>query len=348
MANIQELKIGIGVNKQSALQTALLVGSIQGFRQTNRQIGQPIFNSEDDADDIGKGDEWPTQVFPSHIDAKTPWEYYLTSENAAMLAAFGLGKVTKVAAGDGFKYTCTFSDPIVDDIEVMSTTFVSAMRQGASDIFDYALIGMCLEDWEIQLQSGPGRQNSTMKSNWIGCGKFANPSSLTVPAPLNEHRLGAGSAVAITINGQNYVSNKRFVSVNFGIKKALREQTGFYPGSGSQSGFDIRGRMRHGNRSVMLSSVQEFVNGSTELDDYLAQTVGTGTIQIDGATIGAGPAKHSLKMDFHRLICKSAPLSDNDGIVTVATEFSVQKHATNGVLTMEVTTETDGIGLAAA
>ena len=91
MADIREIKTFIGYKKQTGLQTALVAADGWSLRQTNRTPGQPEFQTEDDKDDLGKGTPFATQVFKTSAGAGFPWEARLTSENAAMLAVFGIG-----------------------------------------------------------------------------------------------------------------------------------------------------------------------------------------------------------------------------------------------------------------
>jgi hypothetical protein len=346
-ASIQELALAMGFHKQSALQVALTAPDMWCLSQTSRAIGQPVFNQESNAQDIGKGHEWATQLFPSHWDAPWTWDARLSSENAALLAVFGLGNISKAAAGSGFKYTCTPLDPILDGIEVPSLTVVQAVRQGATDLFDYALIGMALEEFRIKLQQGPGRDNATMTSSWVGCGMHANPSTIAIPAATTEHMLNSGGASTITIRTVDYITNKRFVNLEFGWKNNLRLDSGFYPGSGSQTGANIRGRMRHGARQCFLSFTVEMEDDSSELTDMLAGTEGSANVVVPASAI-AGGAFHTLEITIPRLILKAAPIGETDGLITIAVECEILKDESDEVVTVEVTTLQDEIGTAAS
>jgi hypothetical protein len=345
-AIIQELASAIGFHKQDDIQTALVAADCWHLSQTSTAIGQSIGVTESNADDIGKGHEFGTQLFKSHRDANWQWDARLSSQNAAMLAVFGMGTFSKAAAGDGFKYTCLPLDESVT-YELPSTTVVQAIRQGASDIFDTALVGMVCSQFNIRLQEGPGRDNATMSSQWVGSGLVVNPSTITIPATTTENLLNAGGATSITINSVNYLTNKRFKSLDFAYNNNPALDSGFYPGSGSQDGFNIRGRLRRGKRQIGLSFVVECEDDSNELDNALAQTEGTAVITVDGDTIGAGPTKHQLKITLHRIVFRPVVFGESGGYVTVAVECEVLKHSSNGVVTVEVTTTQDGIGAAA-
>lgn len=341
MADIRELKMAISFHKQTALQTALVAADTWSLRQTNRAVGQPQFATENDKDDLGKGTPFPTQVFKSSASTVFPWEARLTSENAAMLGVFGIGLNAKTVAGGGFKYSCKPSVLLTASPDMPAATIVQAIRQGGSDVFDFGLIGMCCEEFTLSLLSSPGRDNATMRSQWVGCGKYTSPSTITIPAVTTEHSLNSGSATALTINGVNYITTKFFSSLELNYKNNMRLEKGYYPGSGTQNGFNLRGRMWRGDPQVKLTITALFENGSTELDDFLAQTEGTGRITIPGAT------DHSLDITIHRTVTENINIIDEDGLVAVRADIACLEHSSNGVLTWDAYCTKDEIGTAA-
>jgi hypothetical protein len=345
MPDIRELAMAIGYKKQAALQTALVAADCWRLHQNNRSIGQPNPVTESDKDDVGRGTPFATSLFKSHLDPGIPWEYFLTSENAAMLGVFGIGLTTKADAGDGYKYTCEASASF--DVDMPATTIVQAMRQGASDIFDFGLIGCCLEEFSISLNSGPGRQNAQMRSSWIGCGKYASPSTIELPAMEAEHSLNAGGLTTCTVLGTNYLSNKGFVSAEFMWKNNIRADYGYFPGSGTQDGFQLRNRMRRGDPMCSLRLVVEAVDGGGELAAATALTEGTASIVVPGALISTG-VYHKLEISIERGVFRAVQLADNDGIPVYQIDVELLEHSANGLMTYEVTTATDDIGTAAS
>lgn len=336
---IQEIASAIGFNKQSALQTSLADASMWRLSQTSTEVGQSIGVTESNADDIGKGDEYSTQLFKSHRDAQWPWNSRLSSQNAAMLAVFGLGSFVKSAAGTGFKYTCT---PMTA-YDMLSTTVAQRV---ADDQFD--LVGMVCSQFGISLRSGPGRDNATMTSQWVGSGKVNTSGTVTIPAATTENLLNAGGTTSLTIVGADYLANKRFNSLDFSYNNNPAADNGIYPGSGVQDGFNIRGRLRRGKRQVGLNFQVELESDSDELSKSLAQTEGTAIITVDGDTIGAGPSKHQLKITLHRLIFRPVSFGEANGYQVANVECEVLKHTSNGVVTIEVTTTQDTIGALAS
>jgi hypothetical protein len=339
VALLQDTRFSISYKKQVDLATALTAADMWTLGLTNDDpIGiQPV--NEDNAQDKGKG-VYATQTFPSHINASGSWNGRLTSEAGAMLAAFGMGAVTKAAAGTGgFKYTAVAPDLLTAGLDLPSATGV--VKIGA--VRDILLKGLCLEEFGIQFQSGPGRDNATFTSSWLGTGGYVKPSGITQPAAYAEHSLNAGGITALSLVGFDYLANKRFSQVNFGWKNNIRDQSSYYPGSGSQSGFQLRGRMRRGVPTPTLTAVVECDSGSSEEDALLAQTVGTGVMTCAGAAVSGGGANHTFKVTFHRLLINVTPVGNSDGIAAYNITYSVQQHASNGVLTIEATCEQDNI-----
>jgi hypothetical protein len=344
MALLQELRTAIGFKRQTDLVTPLTAADMWSLRQTNRSVPQPILMTENDKEDIGKG-IWTTMIYPTNWDVAFPWEAYLTSENAAQVCAFALGKVTETVAGTGTQYVIKPLDQNADCLQDMpTTTYLSYLASCNEDVIDTALLGVGCESFMIRLASGPGRANSTMTSNWVGTGNFVSPSTIIVPAFTTEHSLNAGGTVTLNINGNDYIVNKKFVSAEFGYANAIKLDQGFYPGSGSTHNASIRGRMRRGVPTVTLNFVAEFEHDSNELDLFYAQTTGTATIKIDGAVIGAGPQKHSLQAVFAKVVFRAAVIGENDNTLTLAVECEVLQDTTTGdVVTITVVTEKPGV-----
>jgi hypothetical protein len=339
VALLQDTRFSISYKKQVDLVTALTATDMWTLELTNDDpIGiQPI--NEDNAADKGKG-VYATQTYPSHIASNGSWNGRLTSEAACMLTTFGIGATTKVAAGTGgFKYTSVAPDLLVTGLDLPAASAVVKI----GSVRDILLAGICLEEFGFQLQSGPGRDNATFTSQWLGTGKYTKPSGITQPAAYTEHSLNAGGITALTLVGFDYLASKRFSQTNFNWKNNIRDQSSYFPGSGSQGGYQLRGRMRRGVPGITLTSVVECDSGSNEEDALLAQTVGTGSIILPGAAVSGGGANHQLKVTFHRLLVNVAPIGNADGIASYNITYSVQQHATNGVLTFETICEQDNI-----
>jgi hypothetical protein len=341
-ANIRETKIGFGYKKQTNLQTPNVSGDIWSLSKTNAALTTVSLNTENDAADLGKGHEFATQVFKSHWDVSGSIEKYLTSEIAAWAFVFGLGNRVKSGTAPVITYTCTPQDPVSSGIELPAFSFVEQIRPGASAVLDRMAVGCVVEDFTITLGSGPGRANSRIAINFVGCGKLVEPSGITLPSPTAEHFL-PGASAQVTINGVDYVTSRNLVSLEFGWKNNVRLDTGFYPGSGTQDNAAIRGRMEFGDREASLKFTARFDSGSSELQKLRQQTTGTAVISLQGEQI-SGSDYHSIQVTFHKVAFRTAVVGDTEGIVTVEVECQPLWDATNGLLTAVAKCSQDNIG----
>jgi hypothetical protein len=215
------------------------------------------------------------------------------------------------------------------------------LRRGDWPGLDRAALGGLLSEFSITLASGSGLANARVTANFIGAGKVVRPSTITIPSAVSEEFLNSASA-AITINSVNYVTNRNFVMLEQTWNNSVREQTGFYPGSGTDTGAAIRGRMEFGDRVPGFKFQARFDTGSTELTDLYAQTEGTITWSLQGALI-SGSTYHSCSVTWHRVRFATAVVNDADGIVTVEVTVQPLWHTTNGLMTAVVTTNQDNI-----
>jgi len=337
MANIRELLIGFGKEKQADIVTANLVGDLWRLGKLNVELASPRFVTENDAPELGKGHEFATALFKSHIESGPHrLEKYLSSEFAAWLFAFGLGKVVKAGAGP-YTYTCTPLDLPADGLELPYFSYVEQIRPGASDVRDLMLVGCAIKGWTLEVNSGPGRANAKATVEFQHSGKITEPSGVALPAATVENLLNAYS-LACSINGVNYVAAKNFVSLTMGWDNAFRDNSDFFPGSGQQNGYQIRGRMEVGDRVPAFSFVARFVDGSTELQKVRDLTTGTAVIAL------TKDANNSLSVTWHKMGFSVADLGETEGIVTVAVTGQPMYDETNGLLTAEVVTPVNDIG----
>lgn len=336
----QELLIGFGKAKQPDIATANVVGGIWQLKKLNAALANPKLNTENDAEEFGKGHEYITEVFKTSWDVGGTIEKYLSAEIAAWAMAFGLGKVVKSGTNPNFTYTCTPPNPSNGDpVELPFFSFIEQIRPGAGVVLDRMAVGCAVESWQISVASGPGRANSKITIEFVGSGKLTEPSGIALPSAIVE-KLLASASLALTINGTNYVTNKNIISLEFGGKNNIRMDDGFYPGSGFQTPADstsgaIRGRMEYGNRQFNLKFVARFVNGSDELTKLKAQTSGTAVITL------TYDANNSLEVTFAKVSFSMAEVVDTDGRVTISVECAPMYQA--GIVSAVAKCGVDGI-----
>ena len=342
-ARLQEVLICFGKQKQTDIATANTAGQMWRLRKLNAQLANPKLNTENDADEYGKGHEFATQSFQTSWDAGSTLEKYLSAEIAAWAMAFSLGKVVKSGTAPDFTYTCTPLFPANGDAaELPYFTFVEQIRPGAGVVLDRMAVGCAIEGWTISIGSGPGRANSKINVEFVGSGKMTEPSAIVVPAATLEKLLPSAS-LALSINGVNYVSSKNIVSLETSWKNNVLLDAGFYPGSGFQTAGDatsgaIRGRLEFGKRQGTLKFVARFENGSTELTKLKSQTTGAAVISL------AYDASNSLELTWHKVSFATAEVGETDGIVTVAVECLPMYDATNGIVSAVAKCGVDSIG----
>lgn len=326
-ANIRELSIAFGRRRQTNITTANILADIWKLRKLNATIVNPDFVVESDANEIGNANEFATATYPSHVNITGTLEKYASAEFVAWCAAFGLGGVTPTGTTPGFIYTCVPIVPVTGGIELPYFSYLEAMRQGGTDIFDRMYVGCVVNDFLVSLTTAPGRAASKCVANFIGCGDITDPSSITHPAVTVEEALPAATA-AITIIGVDYVTLKNIVSLDWGWTNNVQADNGFYPGSGTESGFAKRGRLEYGNRQAILRFVARFEDGSGEYTKLVGSSTGTAVITQTFDSNGTYTAT------FHQVGFKGIVLGETGGVVTVAVECEPQWHLSNGILTV--------------
>ena len=208
MANINELMDGWSYGKQADIVTAN-TAAIWRHTNLNTKPWAKIPVNEDDRAEIGKGHEFPTQLFKSHYNMPTyEISKYASSEFLAWVMAFSLGNVT--VAGSEAPYTYTIVPALgatnPTGIELPYFSFVQQMRPGASAVLDELLVGCAIKGWKLAIKNSPGRASAMCSCECVTTGMYTTPSVVTLPAVATPHEFNAGMVSALTINGINYLS----------------------------------------------------------------------------------------------------------------------------------------------
>jgi hypothetical protein len=342
-ANIREVQLAMGIVPQSDLATANIAADLWSLTKTNAAFIGHDLASESDAQDLGKGHEFATQTFPTSSGVQGPYEKYLSSEWAAWLFAFAFGNMTRTTSGTGKLYTSVPSDPSSACLDLPPFTLIEKIRSSTEMVMDVGYVGCVINGWTLALKSGTGRANATLNAEIVGSGKVSNPAGLTMPTVETEHFLNAGSAT-ITINGVDYTTAKTFLSLEVSYRNNVRMEDGIFPGSGTQNGYAIRGRMEHGDRELGLSFVARLLKDSAEYTKLLAGTTGTASVIVAGATIGAGPTTHKVQIDFPKIQYSAVARGEQNGIVTVAVAATpLWDSVTSKIIETKVTCDRDDI-----
>jgi hypothetical protein len=342
-ANIQETQIAFGYQPQTDVPTINSLAEMWSLTKVNPALSTVNPVNETNALDIGKGNEFPSQVFPSYQDASVALEKYVSSEFMAWLFCFTTGDATKTTAGTGFQYSAIPNDPSATCINLPCFTWDEMIRPEPNSIVDRALIGCVVGDWTLTMSSGPGRANCRVSCNFPGSGRVQAPGLTPLPTVTAEHFLNAAGAT-ITINGIDYVLTQSFISLEFRWNNNVRLDTGLYPGSGTQNGYAVRGRMEYGIREMTLSFVARAQKGSPEFNNLINQTEGPASFGVKGAAIDASNF-HSFTITMPRTRMQSVVNGDDNNIVTVqcAVTALMPTDGVTPIITMSATTTKDAI-----
>ena len=339
---LQEVLVCFGKGKQADISTAQAAAAMWRFSKLNASLINPKLATENDADEYGKGHEFPTATYKTAWDVGVSLEKYLGAEIGSWAVCFGLGKVVKSGAGP-YVYTCTPLIPSAGDAaELPYLSYVEQIRPGGGVVLDRQAVGLAVEAFQISVGSGPGRANSKISVELVGSGKVIDSATgITIPAATAEKLLPSAS-LTLAINGVDYVTNKNIVSLDTGWKNNIRMDAGFFPGSGFQTPGDgstgaIRGRLEFGNRAGNLKFVARFMNGSDEYTKLKAQTTGTAVVTL------TFDASNSLQLTWQQISYSVVEIAETDQILTVAVECLPMYHTTNGILTAVGKCAVDGI-----
>jgi len=337
MANINELLTCWGFGKQADIATANLVATMWRMGNLNSKPWSLNPVTEDNATETGKGHEFPTALYKSHY-APPGHEIskYLSAEVAAWAFSFALGNVVKSGSSPNFIYTIL---PILGatnttGLELPYLSYVQQIRPGGSAVLNQMMVGCAVKTLKLSVTGSPGRASAMLSVGLITSGKYTEPSGITMPAETAVHEIQAGS-MTLTINGIDYVTAKNFLSLEWDWDNNFR--SGFYPGSGSQDGFQIQGRFEIGDRSHGFKYVARYDASSTELTKLRALTTGTAVLVL------TNDANNMLTITEQQLGFQVVELDNTNGIVTVAVTATPQYHATNGLVTVVAKAAFDGI-----
>jgi hypothetical protein len=322
-ARVQGLILGLGNAKQADIATAS--ASFLRFKKIDTTLTSPHPVTENDAAEVGKGNEFIGGVYPVNYDVANRIEKFASAEFVAWAWAYALGNAVQTGTGPNYIYTVVPIDPATG-LELPYFSVVEQVPEGGGAAINNLYIGCAIEDVTYQFSYGPGRASSKCLINWVGSGKVTTPSGVTVPALQTEKHMLAQS-MSLTINGVDYVSNKRILSGSLAWKNNLMLGAGFYPGSGLQNGYAIRGRMEIGARVPSFTFTVRLVAGSDEYAKLVAQTTGTAVLSVNY------DANNSAQWTWQKISYQVAENTEADGIVAVTVTIAPQYHATNGILT---------------
>lgn len=218
--NAQELRFALSTIAQTNASTPNVAAGMFSMLKNDKNFVKCSPGYEDDAPETGKGDEFPTQRFLTAWSASARVEKYLSAEMLAWCIAYLGASADTNPNGVAYRHTGTVMNTTTSGIEPPYITVLETVRQGANAILDRAHVGMCLEGFQINVQSGVGRGTSTLGIDLVGTGQLVEPSGITVPALTQPHELPSAS-LTFNANGVDYIGSKLFESLSFAVKNNL-------------------------------------------------------------------------------------------------------------------------------
>lgn len=337
-SRIQNKILGLGLDAQADIVTPSQ--TYLRFRQLNAELAPSGFLTENDAAEIGKGNEFVSVsgVYPVSFNPLGRLDKYSSAEFMTYAFAYALGQVTEATG----TYTIVPQDPCSQGLELPYFTVIEQVCESGGMALDNDFVGCAMEDVTYDFNYGPGRQSGKVTCNWIGSGKIITPTpvAVTIPPVITEHYMLTGS-MQLTINGTDYVTAKTMLSGQIGWKNNLLTAQGFYPGSGLQDGAAIRGRLEFGVRASTFTFTARLLKNSVEYAKLVGQSTGTAVVTV------SFDATHTMTFTYHSVQYESVVNAEQDGIVDVTVTVATKDDPTLGVVTITSQCGIAGIAQAA-
>jgi hypothetical protein len=321
-SRVQQLILGLSIDKQADIATAAALFHRWRKNDTSVTSPKPVF--EDDAPEIGKGDEFATQTYPSHYDVQNRIEKYASAEFLTWALAFALGNATVTGSAAPYSYTIVPIDPGVT-LELPYFSLVEQIAEGGGSAIDNLFVGCAIEDFTYQFNYGPGRASSKVIVNWLGSGLLTSPSAVVVPALAAETNI-LSAGMSLVVNGVDYISSKRILSGSIGWKNNLMGSAGYYPGSGMQNGLQVRGRIEIGSRVPSFQFTTRLLKNSVEYANLVNQSTGPAVLTIPH------DANNTVTFTFPKLALGMVENTEADGIVAITVTGTPEKDSVTGTV----------------
>lgn len=281
--------------------------------------------------EIGNGYEWADNQDEINRELKMSLSHRMSGETAALMAAFGLGKVTTVAGTDVGAYIHTISPML------RTTAAPAAGTGGASQLpsmsmrlkdgpNQYIADGLCLDSFEIDAQIG---KVATIKSDWLGSGRLTTDANafqtLAVPNHLRLSKVQIGVAaseedVTKAVKGISFKWNNKIDS-NF-------------------IGAIYKSAMLAGERAYEFSLDLFQHSTDTDLVNYLANTALQAILTFEGATI-VSVDKYKLVVTLFQVRTNDREIAKSEALKLGKLKFHPEAYSANGdYLEMVVTNMT--------
>lgn len=309
---IEAMEWAYSVKKQSDYDTAVLDADLtQAHPIKEISIGQVTKELRSDRETIGKGHEYPTQVWEVARDTRFTRAFDGSSDILGWLFAFGCGKIqsTQQGVSAAYLHKLTLFDPAVETTSQLPVTTI-VEKVTAATALKRSLLSMAVVGITV---SAEGFEHLSVSADFIGSGKTEN-SSLTMPGLVSAHYLASNAAV-IKLGDASEDISTRVRSWSIALANNPKEGRGYFPSSGL-----YRGRLEVGARTIVPSLVVDLSADSDLLDDFLANTEIALEILAEGDVI-SGTYKHSIKFTFPNMQYQAVLIEEDEGMLTYALSF---------------------------
>jgi hypothetical protein len=345
---LQETILAFGKKQQGLINHPNASAELWRLNKINRDLVSGTLNTEDDADELGRGNEFIENVYPISRDAAFTLEKYLSSQWAAWVFTFAFGSFQRSGQADPYTYVCKPLDPLVG-MELPYFTYVEEVRAGASPIVsNVTMIGCAVAGFQLEVVNGVGRAASKLSANIMGSGNvILTAHGYTIPGATPETLLPASSLSLVSLS-TTYGTLKQTLAFRMGWDNGISDDVAYFPGSGTGSlGEAFRGRLLACKR-VATPSFEAFVEPGSVEDTALAEGT-TGTLT---AVVSNG-ANDELTILFHKVRYSRVEKSDGPGglvkvAVTCAPMWDTTGEPDAGLVTATIKTDTTDICLAHA
>lgn len=320
-SRVQNLNIGLGKDSQADIDTAST--TFMRVLKLNEDVTSESFNTESNAAEIGKGMEFATETFTVSKTPSGRIEKYGTAEFTIWSFAYAMGTVGEATG----LYTIT---PLVNatTLELPYFSIVEQLPEGGATAQDITYVGCSVEETQLVVTSGPGRQSVKVNTSWDGSGNTTTPSGVSLPAVTVEHSM-LGASAALTVSGVDYVGAKTLLGATVGWKNNILLNAGFFPGSGTQDTFAVRGRQEIGVRQCSFDFTVRWTHDSLEYTKLKALTSGSAVLTL------TYDATHTVTFTFPQVVFASVTPVTVDGIEGLKVVCDVQSSdGTEDVLTV--------------
>ena len=276
---------------------------------------------ETDADQAGRGQEFPESQEIERWDARLARSFDLTSLMAGWVAAFGLGAVTTTqpdqpGAPNTYDHQCRF---MTNTFALPVTSIVEQPISGAALKSLYR--DLAIADFEISAET-LGRLQ--LACNLVGSG-FREDSTLSMPSVTAGSFLRMrGVTFQVGPTGSEVDISSRLKSFNLSVNNNPLEDDGYFPGSGL-----FRGRLEYGQRREVGLTFRMLVADAVERDHLEGNDYLKAIITAVGAVIST-TYNHQIIITVPRLAYTAVPMGFEDGMAVYDIEANVFHDASSG------------------